>query len=47
MGQEGAASTTPDCAVLLELRARMKVLVDTQAAKWSYMFEKLNAELAK
>jgi hypothetical protein len=47
MGQEGAAATYPDCALLIELRARMKVLVDTQTAKWSYMFEKLNAELAK
>jgi hypothetical protein len=47
MGQEGAASATPDCAILLELRARMKVLVDTQTEKWSYMFEKLDAELAK
>jgi hypothetical protein len=25
----------------------MKILVDTQTAKWAYMFEKLNAELAK
>lgn len=47
MGQEGARSATPDCAMLLELRARMKILVDTQTAKWAYMFEKLNAELAK
>jgi hypothetical protein len=47
MGQEGAAAPTPDCALLLELRARMKMLVDTQTAKWSYMFEKLSAELAK
>lgn len=47
MGQEGSQSATPDCAVLLELRARMKLLVDTQTAKWSYMFEKLDAELAK
>jgi len=47
MGQEGATSATPDCAVLLELRARMKVLVDTQTEKWGYMFEKIDAELAK
>jgi hypothetical protein len=47
MGQEGARAATPDCAMLLELRARMKILVDTQTAKWAYMFEKLNAELAK
>lgn len=47
MGQEGAASKKPDCALLLELRARMKVLVDTQTAKWSYMFGKIDGELAK
>jgi len=47
MGQEGASAATPDCALLLELRARMKILVDTQTAKWSYMFEKIDAELAK
>ncbi|MBA2124662.1 hypothetical protein DLM45_00255 [Hyphomicrobium methylovorum] len=47
MGQEGAASAKPDCAMLLELRARMKLLVDTQTAKWTYMFGKINAELAK
>jgi hypothetical protein len=47
MGQEGAAAAAPDCALLLELRARMKMLVNTLSAKWSYMFEKLDAELAK
>ena len=47
MGQEGATAATPDCAVLLELRACMKVLVDTQSAKWSYMFEKIETELWK
>jgi hypothetical protein len=47
MGQEGAAAAAPDCALMLELRARMKLLVDTQSAKWSYMFQKLDGELAK
>lgn len=47
MGQEGAAAAKPDCALLLELRARMKVLVDTQSAKWAYMFEKIDTELWK
>ncbi len=47
MGQEGAAAASPDCALLLELRARMKVLVETQTSKWSYMFEKIGGELAK
>jgi hypothetical protein len=45
LGQEGAEAETPDCARLLELRARMKVLVETQTAKWSYMFEKLDTAL--
>jgi hypothetical protein len=47
MGQEGAAAATPDCAILLELRARMKVLVDTQTSKWAYMFDKIETELWK
>ena len=47
MGQEGATAVTPDCAVLLELRARMKVLVDTQTSKWDYMFGKIETELWK
>ena len=47
MGQEGASAKSPDCAVLLELRARMKVLVETQTARWAYMFEKIETELWK
>ncbi len=47
LGQEGAEAKTPDCALLLELRARMDVLVKTQSAKWSYMFKKLDAALAQ
>ena len=47
LGQEGADAKTPDCALLHELRARMQVLVDTQTAKWTYMFEKLKAALAQ
>lgn len=47
MGQEGANAKTPDCALLLELRARMTLLVDTQTSKWSYMFDKIEAELWK
>lgn len=47
MGQEGAAAHSPDCALLLELRARMNVLVETQTLKWAYMFEKIDAELWK
>jgi hypothetical protein len=47
MGQAGAQSGTADCALVIELRARMKALTDTQVAKWRYMFEKLDAELMK
>jgi len=47
LGQEGADAATPDCALLTELRTRMKTLVETQTAKWTYMFEKLDAALAQ
>lgn len=47
MGQEGASAATPDCALMLELRARMKMLVVTQTAKWDYMFGKIDGELGK
>ena len=46
-GQSQSASSKPDCALLLELRAAMKALVDTQRGKWSYMFDKLDKELAR
>ncbi len=46
MGQQGAEAETPDCIRMAELRARMQQLVDTQSAKWAYMFQKLDAELA-
>ena len=45
LGQEGADAATPDCALLGDLKARMQKLVDTQAAKWSYMFQKLDAAM--
>jgi hypothetical protein len=47
MGQEGAAAPTPDCAVLAQLRDHMSELVGTQTRKWTYMFDKLDKELAK
>jgi hypothetical protein len=46
-GQEGADAPTPDCALLVDLRGRMQVLVETQTAKWTYMFQKLDASLAQ
>lgn len=45
MGQEGAEAATPDCALLADLKSRMQRLVDTQSAKWAYMFQKLDAAL--
>lgn len=47
MGQDGAAAKTPDCALLAELRAKMAKLVDAQTSKWTYMFAKIDGELAK
>ena len=46
-GEAGAASAMPDCAVLDQLRASMKTLIETQTAKWSYMTSKIDAELTK
>ena len=46
-GLTGSPDAAPDCALLTDLRAAMKVLVDTQKAKWTYMFAKLERELAK
>jgi hypothetical protein len=46
-GQSGSSSAGPDCALLAELHATMKVLVETQKAKWAYMFEKIEGELRK
>jgi hypothetical protein len=47
LGQEGADAATPDCALLSDLKARMKTLVDTQTEKWTYMSSKLDAALAQ
>ena len=47
MGTEGASAKVPDCTMLEELRRLMGVLIETQASKWTYMFEKLDTELAK
>ena len=46
-GQQGASDAGPDCGLLAELRAALKSLVETQKAKWTYMFAKLEKELAK
>lgn len=46
-GQQGSMAAAPDCGVLAELRAAMKVLVETQKAKWTHMLAKIDKELAK
>ena len=46
-GQQGASARRPTARVLAELRAAMKVLVETQKAKWTHMFAKIDKELAK
>jgi hypothetical protein len=46
-GQAGAADSAPNCKLLAELRSVMGSLVETQKAKWAYMFEKIEAELRK
>lgn len=47
IGQEGANASEPNCKMLSDLRGLMGVLVETQGSKWSYMFQKLDGELAK
>jgi hypothetical protein len=43
----GQAEAAPDCKLLGELRAAMRSLIETQQAKWAYMFDKINKELAR
>jgi hypothetical protein len=38
---------TADCRLLAELKAAMATLVETQNAKWAYMFDKIDKDLAK
>ena len=45
LGQEGSEAAKPDCEVLVQLRARMEVLVKAQEDKWSYMFAKIDDAL--
>src|SRR5262245_5571075 len=46
-GQSQATAAALNCGLLVELRGSLASLVETQKAKWTYMFEKINAELAK
>jgi hypothetical protein len=45
-GGQGEAAA-PDCALLDGLRTDLKLLVETQQAKWTHMFAKIDEELAK
>lgn len=47
LGSGAGEAAKPDCKLLDRLRAEMGALVDTQTQKWTYMFAKLEAELAK
>lgn len=47
LGAEGSAASEPDCSRLSEVRQAMKDLVDVQTAKWAYMFDKVQGELAR
>ena len=47
LGSEGASAKTPDCKLLATVKESMTGLVEAQKGKWSYMFEKLGAELAR
>ena len=46
-GQAGGSASAPDCTLLVGLRASMAALVETQQAKWAYMFDKIDKELRK
>jgi hypothetical protein len=46
-GSAPGPTSTPDCAVLTDLRSTMAALVSTQTEKWTYLFAKLDAETAR
>ena len=47
LGSGAGEAAKPDCGLLDKLRGEMNALVDTQTQKWTYMFAKLEAELAR
>lgn len=47
MGDEGSAANVPDCALLQKLQNYMTDLIKTQTDKWSYMSQKIDAEMTK
>jgi hypothetical protein len=46
-GGASEAGPAPDCALLTGLQADLKLLVETQQAKWTHMLAKVQQELAK
>ena len=46
-GGRSEAEPAPDCALLTGLQADLKLLVETQQAKWTHMLAKVEKELAK
>lgn len=45
--QAEAAAAAPDCSLLTGLKADLKLLVETQQAKWTHMLTKVDEELGK
>jgi hypothetical protein len=46
-GGRSEAEPAPDCSVLTGFQADLKLLVETQQAKWTHMLGKVEQELAK
>ena len=46
-GQSQVTAASLNCGLLVELRGSLAALVETQKAKWTYMFDKINGELKK
>jgi hypothetical protein len=46
-GGRSEAEPAPDCSVLTGLQDDLKLLVETQQAKWTHMLTKVEGELAK
>jgi hypothetical protein len=45
--QPEAESASPNCTLLTSLQADLKLLVETQQAKWTHVLAKVDQELAK
>lgn len=46
-GQTAPPGGPPNCALLAGLRDSMTTLIETQKAKWAYMFERIDTELRR